>query len=110
MSKAETKNSRTDAKGNGVQRVPVRISCHCEDASEVFLAGTFNGWNPKATPMKQQHGGDWEAEVELIPGSYEYKFVIDGEWRCESGGGENVAHEHCVSNPFGSMNRRLDVG
>lgn len=110
MSRAAIKGvNNFDPRGSVVQSVLTRISCHCEDASEVFLAATFNGWNSKAMPMTQDTGGDWIAEIELTPGSYEYKFLIDGEWRCEPSGNENVAHEDCVPNPFGTMNRRLEV-
>jgi 1,4-alpha-glucan branching enzyme len=109
MSKAEAMGAGKAAlSGSAIQPVRTRISCHCEDASEVFLAGTFNGWNPQAIPMTKQSHDEWVAEVDLIPGSYEYKFVIDGKWRCESAG-DNIARENCVPNSFGTMNRRLYV-
>lgn len=50
-------------------------------AREVFLAGTFNGWNKEGTRMLRQGGGEWTAELELPPGRYEYRFVVDGEWK-----------------------------
>jgi len=90
--------------------VRVRLSCERENATEVFVAGTFNGWNPRATPMKRGSGDEWSAGLELTPGGYEYKFVIDGEWRC--GEGCDSRHADCakyVPNPFGTMNHKLQV-
>ncbi len=72
-------------------------------ATEVFLAGEFNQWDASATPMKRESDGSWVATLELTPGRYEYKFVVDGQWICEPGcdGREGTT---CVSNPFGSLN------
>ncbi len=46
----------------------------------VFVAGTFNGWNKGATPMKlDADGKTWRVRVPVEPGRIEYKFVLDGE-------------------------------
>ncbi|MGC8820622.1 MAG: glucodextranase DOMON-like domain-containing protein [Fervidobacterium sp.] len=46
-------------------------------ASSVHLAGTFNNWSTSANPMRKE-GDLWVTELELKPGTYQYKFVIDG--------------------------------
>ncbi|MBY0309033.1 MAG: glycogen-binding domain-containing protein, partial [Phycisphaerales bacterium] len=72
--------------------------------------GTFNNWDPKATPMKRSEGGDWVYTLDLSPGRYEYKFVIDGQWCCEPGCDKR--HDgcpRCVPNELGTMNRLLEV-
>ncbi len=93
-----------------VNRVRTRISCPGEGAKQIFLAGTFNGWNTRALPMQRNAAGEWTAEVDLVPGVYQYKFVIDGEWSCEPGcDSKNLTCEKCVPNPFGTMNRKLEV-
>jgi len=100
--------SKLDAKK--AQPVRCKITCRREGAAEVFVAGTFNGWNPRATPMRRESGSEGRAELDLIPGTYEYKFVIDGEWRCElASDSMNVASDECIPNPFGTMNRKLEV-
>lgn len=86
------------------------FSCHASDARAVFLAGTFNDWDPQATPMVKGTGGNWSVAVELKPGHYEYKFVVDGEWCCAPGC--ETAHQgcpKCVANPLGTMNRVVEV-
>jgi CubicO group peptidase (beta-lactamase class C family) len=55
-----------------------RLKGHAK-ASIVALAGSFNDW-------KQSHllfgrdGGDWVCRIDLAPGTYQYKFIVDGDW------------------------------
>jgi hypothetical protein len=85
--------------------------CQAQDAQSVCLSGTFNDWDPNATSMKRQkNDGTWRAELELAPGRYEYKFVVDGVWCCEPGRDDTQGIEGCVPNPFGTMNRVVEVG
>ena len=76
------------------------FSCCAPDAEVVFLAGTFNDWNAESTPMEKDIDGNWHVDLELSPGRHEFKFVIDGQWHCES---------NCVPNDFGSMNQIVDI-
>ena len=61
----------------------VVFTCSAHDAQSVFLAGSFNDWDPKATPMEREKHGDWIATVTLEPGAYEYKFVVEDRWCCD---------------------------
>ena len=47
------------------------------EASRVFLAGDFNGWNPTVDLMTAGDGG-FEIRLYLMPGRYRYRFVADG--------------------------------
>ena len=47
-------------------------------AKSVALAGTFNNWNTESTPMTRK-GADWSVSINLAPGAYRYKFVVDKE-------------------------------
>jgi len=49
------------------------------DYQRVFLAGTFNSWNPEATAMVRA-GDAWQTTLMLTEGEYQYKFVADGNW------------------------------
>ena len=49
-------------------------------AKSVHLVGDFNGWSPTATPLDREADGTWAASVFLDPGTYEYKFFVDGQW------------------------------
>ena len=59
----------------------VRFGYFHPDAKKVFVAGSFNNWNPRATPMKRDSVGDWSVEVRLPPGEHHYRFLVDDEWR-----------------------------
>lgn len=76
----------------------------------MLLAGTFNSWDPGATPMTKDAEGNWNVGVAHPPGRYEFKFVVDGDWCCEPGcDGTNRDCPKCVPNPFGTMNRVIDT-
>lgn len=55
----------------------------------VFLAGTFNEWNAEAAEMRAVEGR-FEMALPLLTGTYQYKFVADGQWITdETAGGFN---------------------
>ncbi len=85
------------------------FACQAEGAKAVFLAGSFNGWNPQSTPMINKSSGEWIADLELTPGAYEYRLVIDGQWSNEAECANHESCLHCVPNPFGSKNQKLQV-
>lgn len=49
----------------------------------VYVAGSFNNWNAAGIAMSDNDDdGVWEAELDLPPGTYQYKFVVDGtDWK-----------------------------
>lgn len=83
--------------------------CHAPEAQAVFVAGTFNDWDPQTTPMERAGAEEWRAEIALPPGRYEFKFIVDGAWCCEPGCEDNGQCPHCVPNSFGTMNRVVEV-
>lgn len=82
----------------------VRLTLPAQRGKTIFLAGTFNNWNPEATPLKwSMKTSAYYAYLELSPGRYEYKYVIDGYWCIDP---------YCsewVPNRFGSLNSVLRV-
>ena len=73
------------------------------EVTEVYLAGSFNDWDPQAEPLEKDEGGLWTTSLALDPGEYEYLFVVDGEWW------EDPACEESVPNPHGTYNSVLKV-
>jgi hypothetical protein len=49
------------------------------DASIVTLAGTFNNWNQSQLVCGREND-EWVCRVDLEPGYYTYKFIVDGTW------------------------------
>jgi 1,4-alpha-glucan branching enzyme len=94
-SRARAKHS--NAKGNGnsqfdrLMRLMSREvwkTVHFEIAaysgSKVYVAGTFNNWNPTTHPLRYHpEDGVFRATLQLPAGSYEYKFVVDGVWHID---------------------------
>ena len=72
-------------------------------AREVKLAGNFNDWRPDATPLKNTGAGEWMVRLMLRSGQYEYRFVVDGQWR------EDPQVSQRMPNPHGGFNSVLLV-
>lgn len=92
-----------------VRRAPTKQSVTFEyfdpAARIVTIAGEFNDWNPLARPLKKDRGGLWKIALRLEPGSYQYKFVINGErWE------EDPLNLHRVYNEHGTFNSIRKVG
>jgi 1,4-alpha-glucan branching enzyme len=50
------------------------------DAKKVYLVGDFNEWSPTADPMTDDNAdGEWTLFYPLAPGTYAYKFLVDGK-------------------------------
>lgn len=57
----------------------VRFTLLAPGATQVFLAGSFNGWAKDAIPMKMVDGGSlWSVDVPLDEGEHTFMYVIDG--------------------------------
>lgn len=109
MSKTATKPAEAKLKP-AETKSSTAISCRVLKAAAVCVAGTFNDWNPTSTPLIRQADGTWTVTLDLPPGRYEYKFVVDGEWCCAPGCEEpHNGCPKCVPNSFGTMNRFVEV-
>ena len=94
----------------GQTLIPQRFEYRDPDARNVTLLGSFNGWDPVATPMRRKTDGLWIATVRLQPGRHEYKYLVDGEWRRETTCEElDRDCPHCVPNNYGTMNCVLEL-
>lgn len=89
--------------GNSVKRRRVIFTYKDPQAREVVVSGDFNAWDPSSHPMHPKEGGCWQKIMMLPPGEYEYKFVVDGQWRTDP---QNL--QQCT-NCFGTFNSLLRV-
>lgn len=91
-------------------RSTIRITCTSSGARKIILTGCFNDWNPEALPMTKASDGQWSVDLNLPPGRYEYKFVVDGISCCEPHlkNGHRDG-EQCAPDGFGELNRILLV-
>lgn len=82
---------------------PVRFEFKHPTATKVSVAGSFNGWQPEVKSLQNAGAGSWSEEISLTPGTYEYCFVVDGEWLPDPRATESVP------NPYGGRNSILIV-
>lgn len=83
--------------------VPVTFTHAAPGAGKVCLAGEFNSWSDSANPMANKDG-TWTLTLDLAPGDYPYKFVVDGAWKQDA---DNPA---AVPDGFGGNNSVVKVG
>jgi 1,4-alpha-glucan branching enzyme len=79
----------------------VDFSFSAPHAEGISIAGDFNDWNSTSHPMKREKRdkeGVWKASLNLAPGTYQYRFFVDGEWQT------HPTCTDCVENPFGTLN------
>jgi 1,4-alpha-glucan branching enzyme len=87
---------RKESDGQAPKR-RVRFSIEAPGAKEVSLAGTFNGWEARSRLLKRDERGVWSTSLTLTPGTYEYRFLVDGEW-------QNAPGAEVAPNPYGTQN------
>lgn len=76
---------------------------YAPQAGKVYLVGSFNGWDLKACPLKIDKQGYWRTKLELTPGRYEYRYLVDDGWENDQRCGE------VVPNVFGTWNSVVTV-
>lgn len=86
---------------NGSKRIPYITKI--EGAREVVLTGDFTGWAKDKVQLLPAGPGEWGTQLELPPGEYQYRLLVDGEWRDDPRGPRKVP------NPFGTENCVLTV-
>ena len=85
-------------------RRKVLFSLEAPQGRAVSVAGSFNDWDPGVTLMPYDPVLKvYRIEVMLVPGEYEYKFVVDGEWLLDE------ANPGFYPNDFGTLNSVLVV-
>ncbi len=72
-------------------------------AKKVSLVADFNQWQPDKHPMKKGKHDEWTKTVYLLPGTYEYKFWVDGRWQIDD------QNKNRCRNNFGSRNNLINI-
>ena len=91
-----------------------------ESANNVSLVGDFNSWNDAAHRLERIEGGfetvwiagakrevqveaGWEINMQLNPGRYRYKYIIDGNWLSDP------SHEYREDDGHGGYNSIVKI-
>ena len=81
----------------------VTFSLSAPDAAAVTVTGSFCNWETNSAALTKGPDGVWKKIILLAPGRYEYRFLVDGEWRDDPTAAERTANE------FGTENCVLHV-
>ena len=96
-----THNAHPAIPNNLKRAVPLTI--RAPGARQVCVTGDFTKWSPDGIPLSMRSDDDWRTTLRLSPGRYEYRLLVDGEWR------DDPNARNTVPNPFGSFNGVLEV-
>jgi len=96
--------SAVTSASEGASRREVVVRFRDIGATDVRIAGDFNGWVPdKGVRSLIESEGQtrvWTKILQLPPGSYQYRYVVDGEWREDpenpSTGGSSIGGRNSV--------------
>lgn len=73
-------------------------------AKEVYVVGDFNNWSiQQSFKLTSKGNGVWEKALDLKPGRYKYKFVVDGQWV------PDPKNNQTEPNPFGGVDSVLTI-
>jgi hypothetical protein len=100
---ARESSSSTSRVAN-IDREVVRFELAAPSASRVALVGSFNEWNPVATPLTRDVSGKWVVAVQLPRGRHVYAFVVDGDVTADPDA------PRAADDDFGSPNSVVLVG
>jgi 1,4-alpha-glucan branching enzyme len=97
--KAPAKTAKKRAAAKKPAAKSVIFTLHAEKGKKVCLAGQFNDWNPVAKKMAWKAKDDvYATTVKLAPGTYEYKFVVDGVWCADPANADSVRNDQGTFN------------
>jgi chromosome partitioning protein len=101
---------RDEARSAPTAPAPQRVSdgvmftLDAPGAAEVAVTGEFTRWSRQGvTLVRDERDGLWKAVVDIEPGEYEYRFIVDGVWMRDPG------NQDYVRNEFGQENSLLVV-
>lgn len=83
-----------------VAKQKINFSFHAPSAESVLLAGDFTGWDQAPVALKKDKAGAWKKTISLPPGEYEYRLLVDGQWKddpqCSRRKPNQFGGENCV--------------
>lgn len=94
---------RVKAKSAGAAAKPVEFVVRADAAKEVLITGDFTGWSEEGIRLTPSGKGAWKATLKFLPGEYQYRIRVDGQWQ------DHADATKRVQNPFGTENCVLTV-
>ncbi len=85
----------------GIKKTKFKL--RAPEARNVSLTGDFQSWSSEGIPMRKSWAGVWNVGLDLPPGTYQYKFIVDGDWWTDPKNG------HISDSDIGSINSVIKV-
>lgn len=93
---------RPDSAGAPVAE-EISLVFHSAAGADIQIAGDFNNWEPDRGVTTERHGDLITKSLLVRPGRYQYRLIVNGEWRADP------TNPHHVTNEFGEINSVLEV-
>lgn len=89
--------------GDGEEKEVV-FTLEAPESASVRVAGDFNNWQPESLDLTDYEDRQvWQKVLSLKPGSYQYKYVVDGDWV------PDPANDETANDIFGGINSVMKV-
>jgi 1,4-alpha-glucan branching enzyme len=95
--------TKLDRKSSHAVPREVPFVVRAKGASEVVLTGDFTRWAKEGVRLRKGPNDEWRTTLELEPGEYQYRLIVDGAWQ------DDPQAANRVPNPFGGQNCVLRV-
>jgi chromosome partitioning protein len=92
---------REQSRGTGRAEGPrdVFFCMSAPGAKKVYVAGEFNDWRlDAAASLERDEEGIWRRRVSLLPGRYQYKYYVDGQWIVDPENPLRIVNENGIVN------------
>lgn len=74
-----------------------------KNAHDIRLLGSFTNWDKSPITLRKVGSNRWQTKVHLGPGRYQYRFLVDGEWR------DDPHATKRSPNPYGTFDSIVEV-
>jgi 1,4-alpha-glucan branching enzyme len=103
MSSSSSSNRRERVASRSTESQTVSFTFHAPRARHVCVTGDFTDWSKEGIPLSLSTDDEWKTSLRLPSGRYEYRFLVDGEWR------DDPSARQTVTNAFGTLNGVVEV-
>ena len=80
------------------------FSLRAPHEATVLIAGDFTDWVPRQLRLTEALDGPlWQTTMRLRPGTYQYKYLVDGQWL------PDPSNHKKIENNFGSSNSIISI-
>ena len=89
------KNARPSRKA-ATRWIPIEVKL--SGARDVVITGDFVQWAPQGVPLSYDGAETWRTALDLAPGEYQYRLIVDGVWADDPKATKRVQNEYGSEN------------